>query len=169
MAALLVYQELTGVLHESAPTIHQLVRERIAMLDEAYGQFNHPTETRTEHAERVLALGQHPFPLGECIYDDLNVNTGYEHVEVGYGLPEDGDLRITFTGWYPHWAPDGESFEHRTASIHCPSWLVTDADGEQRFRDQTDAMVAAVKAERERESAAINALLEQLRLRGDDR
>lgn len=162
-AALQQHRELTATLHEFAPTVHRLVRERIALLDEAYGEFNHPTETRREHAERVLARGQHPFPVGECLYDDLNNNTAYDHVAVGYGLREDGGGRITFTGWYPEWAADGESYERRPVSIHCSAWVVTDPDGEQRFRGQTAEMVTAVRAERAETDAAIAALIEQAR------
>lgn len=166
--ALRAHRELTSVLHEWAPTVHRLVRERLALLEEAYGSYNHPLETLSEFTERVLAQGQYPFPVGECLFDDLNNNTSYELVEVGYALPEDGEALITYTGWYPRWAPDYESYEHRHATIHCPSWVVTDPDGEQRFRDRTAEMVTAVKAEREQQRARIDDLIEQaLRERGN--
>lgn len=160
-ARLAEYRSLTSEMHQWAATVHQLVRERIALLDAAYGGFNHPTESRAQHAERVLAKGQVPFPVGQCVYDDLNSNRGYEHVEVEYGTPDDGGARITYTGWYPKWADDHMSYERLSAEIHAPSWLLTEPDGEDRFRDQTAAMVAAVRAERAREDQALEALLDR--------
>jgi len=157
---LLAHQEITGKLHQWAPTVHCLVRERVAALEDAYGEFNHPLETRTEHAERVLAQGQHPYPLGECPHDEID-DHAYEHVSVGYGFAEDGEFRIAFSGWYPRWEASGESFERRSTYIHCPGWVVTDADGEQRFRDQTTEMVATVRAEREAQDARITALIQE--------
>jgi hypothetical protein len=160
--ALHAYRELADGLSQWAPTGHRLVRERVATLAEAFGPYRHPLETAEDHAARVLAAGQYPFPVGQCLYDDLNNNTGYDHIDVGYGTSEDGGTRITFTGWYPHWAPDGESYERRKATIHCPGWLVTDPDGVERYRRQTVDMAEAVRRERAVEDAAIDALLAEV-------
>ncbi len=168
--ALRAHKALTSVLHQWAPTVHRLVRDRIAALMEAYGQHDHPLETPEEHAARVLAHGQSPFPAGVSIYENLNDNCGYDHIDIGYGLEGDGELRITFTGWYPHWSlandeaeDEDEDYERRSASIHCPGWLVTEPDGIDRYRAQTDEMAAAVRREVEAESAAISALLDKAR------
>lgn len=154
--ALRVYQLLTDNLSQWSPTVHELVRERIAALVEANGPWDHPLETAEGFAARVLAHGQHPFPVGECLYDDLDNNTAYEHVEVGYGTSEAGGFRIEFSGWYPHWAADREDYEHRTARIHCPGWLVADPGGVERFRRETQTMAEAVRQERAAEWAAIS-------------
>lgn len=160
--ALHAHREVTSDLSQWTPRVHELVRERIAALADAFGPYRHPLETAEEHAERVLAKGQYPFPVGACLYDDLNNNTAYDHIDVGYGGTEDEGIRITFTGWYPHWAPDGQSYERRRAKIHCPGWLVTDPDGVERYRRQTADMADAVRQENEAESAAISALLASL-------
>ena len=160
--ALRAHKALTDDLHQWAPTVHRLVRERITVLLEAYGEFNHPLETAEEHAARVLARCQNPFPPGVSIYENLNDNRGYDHIEIGYGLEGDGDLRITFAGWYPHWAADGESYERRFAEIHCPGWLVTEPDGVDRYRAQTEEMAAEVRQQVAAEHAAISALLNGL-------
>lgn len=161
--ALRAHKALIGDLHQWAPTVHRLVRERIAALMEAYGPHDHPLETPEEHAARVLAYGQKPFPSGASIYENLNDNRGYDHIEVGYGIEGqgDGELRITFTGWYPHWAVDGESYERRFAEIHCPGWLVTEPDGIDRYRAQTEQMAAEVRRQVKANQAAINALLDR--------
>lgn len=161
--ALRVHQSVTNVLSQWTPTVHRLVRDRIAALMEAHGPYEHPLETAEQYAQRVLAGGQRPFPTGECLYDNLNNNTGYEHIRVGYGLAGEGELRITYTGWYPHWAEDGESYDRRVAEIHCPGWLVTDPDGEDRYRAQTAELAEAVRQKVAAERAAIDALLDDLR------
>ncbi len=159
--ALRAHKALMDDLHQWAPTVHRLVRKRIAALTEAYGPHNHPLETPEEHAARVLAHGQNPFPADASIYENPNGNRGYEHIEVGYGIQSDGDgeLRIWFTGWYPRWTADGESYERCFAEIHCPSWLVTEPDGIDRYRAQTDQMAAEVRRKVDTENAAIAALL----------
>ncbi len=161
--ALRAHKSLVDNLHQWAPTVHRLVRERIAVLMEAYGPHDHPLETPEEYAARVLAHGQKPFPAGESIYENLNDNHGYDHIGIGYGIQSDGDgeLQITFTGWYPHWAADGESYERYFAEIHCPGWLVTEPDGIDRYRAQTEQMAAEVRRQVEAESAAIDALLDK--------
>lgn len=158
-AALAAYHDLTYDLSQWAPTAHDLVSKRIDALAEAYGPFDHPLETRQEYAERVLAHGQHPFPKGECLYDDLDNNTAYAHIAVWRDSADKGGFRITYTGSYPKWADDGGSYERRSAEIHVPSWLVTEPDGIERFRAQTAQMVADVVAERRRENAAIDAAI----------
>ncbi|MEU3452290.1 hypothetical protein ABZ671_01580 [Micromonospora sp. NPDC006766] len=162
--ALHAYRDLAGDLSQWAPTVHRLVRERIAALMEANGRWEHPTETAEEYAQRVLAHGQFPFPQGVCLYDDDNHNSNisYEHIDVGYGVTGDEVTRITYTGWYPHWKCDGQSYERRTATIHCPGWLVTDLDGVDRFRRQTADMCEAVRRERADEDARISALIDSL-------
>ncbi|MER7331745.1 MULTISPECIES: hypothetical protein [unclassified Micromonospora] len=162
--ALHAHRELTYALSQWAPTVHRLVRERIAALMEAYGRYEHPLETAEEYAMRVLAKGQIPFPQGVCLYDDDsgNSNIAYEHVDVGHGLTEDGGTRITYTGWYPHWAPDGQAYERRLATIHCPGWLVTDPSGVDRFRQQTTDMCEVVRQERAANAARISALVDAL-------
>jgi hypothetical protein len=162
--ALNTYRELNYVLSQWAPTVHRLVRERIAALMEAYGRYENQMETAEEYAMRVLAKGQIPFPQGVCLYDEDsgNSNIAYEHINIGYGLAEDGGTRITFTGWYPHWAADGQSYERRSATVHCPGWLVTDATGIDRFRQQTADMCEAVRAECAAEDARISALVDSL-------
>jgi hypothetical protein len=160
MSALLAHRELTYELSQWAPTVHRLVRERIAALMDAYGPRDHPLETAEEYAMRVLAHGQYPFPEGACIYDDLNCNTGYDHIEVGYGVPPlDGEARITYSGSYPKWAPDGESYTTERAKIHCPAWLITDPDGITRFQQQTVEMAQRVRAEVEAERSDIEKLV----------
>ena len=161
--ALRAHKALTGELHQWAPTVHRLVRDRIAALMEAYGRFDNPLETAESHASRVLARGQHPFPTGQCIYDELDCNTGYSHVGIGHGLDDDGDNRITFSGTYPHWAADGESYELRIAEIHCPGWLVTEPDGVDRYRRETDRMAEQVRRARAEEDAAIAAAIDRIR------
>lgn len=158
---LAAHHRLASDLHQWAPTVHQLVRERIAALMAAYGPRNHSTETDEEFAQRVLAHGQYPPPVGEYIYDDdsLSSNRGYDHIHVGYG-PEH---TITYSGWYPQWAPDGESYERRWTQISCPGWLVTDPDGIERYRTETEQMAQVVREERAAEDARIHALLEQVR------
>lgn len=162
--ALLAHRELNYALSQWAPTVHRLVRERITALMDANGRWEHPLETAEEYAMRVLAHGQSPFPQGVCLYDDDNGNSNiaYEHIDIGYGLTEDGGTRITFTGWYPHWAADGQSYERRSATIHCPGWLVTDPDGLARFRRQTDEMAEAVRRDREAEVARISKLVDDI-------
>lgn len=157
--ALHAYRDLSSDLSQWAPTVHELVRERITALAEAYGPRNHPTETDEEYAERVLARGQYPFPVGTCLYDDLNSNIAYEHIEVGYDMGDEGGARIAYAGWYPQWAPDRESYERRRAQIYCPAWLVTEPDGVERYRRQTAEMVAAVHQERADLDAKLDARL----------
>lgn len=87
-------------------------------------------------------------------------------VDIGYGLEGDGELRITFTGWYPHWSlandeAEEEDYERRSASIHCPGWLVTESDGIDRYRAQTEQMAAEVRRAVEAEDATISALLDR--------
>jgi hypothetical protein len=158
MDALLGYQQLTSELLQWSSTVHMLVRERIADLAAAYGPYNHPLETAAEYAERVLAQGQHPFPDGVSIYDDLNSNIGYGQVQVDSA---GGEVRVVFTGWWPHWAADGSSYERRLATIHCPGWLLSAPDGISRFRQQTADMVMALRRERSREDAALDALIDE--------
>jgi hypothetical protein len=162
MSALLAHRELTYELSQWAPTVHRLVRERIAALMDAYGPRDHPLERAEEYAQRVLAGGQYPFPEGTCLYDDLNCNTGYDHIEVGYGVPEDGQARITYSGSYPKWAPDGESYTREQAEIHCPAWLITDPDAITKFQQQTTEMAQRVRAEVEAERLDIEQRLEKL-------
>jgi hypothetical protein len=161
--ALRAYRDLAADLSQWAPTTHELVCERIAALVEANGPWEHPLETAEEFAGRVLAEGQYPFPVGGCLYDDLNNNTAYEHVEVNYALAGDGYALITYSGWYPKWAADGESYERCTARIHCPAWLVTEPDGVARYRRQTEEMIAAVRQKRADESAALDAMLDRIK------
>jgi hypothetical protein len=170
--ALRAYRDLASDLSQWAPTVHRLVRERIAALVEANGRYEHPLETAEQYAERVLAKGQYPFPAGVSIYENLNDNTGYDHIDIGYGLEGDGELRITFTGWYPHWSlandeAEEEDYERRSASIHCPGWLVTDPDGVDRYRKQTQEMVAEVRKQRAAEAESISVLLDSLRNQSD--
>lgn len=159
--ALRAQKALTDDLHQWAPTVHRLVRDRIAALIQAYGPHDHPLETPEEHAARVLAHGQSPFPAGVSLYENLNDNRGYDHIDIGYGMDGDGELRITYSGWYPEWAADGESYQRRWATIHCPGWLVTEPDGIDRYCAQTEDMVAEVRRQIEAESAAISALLDR--------
>lgn len=166
LAALRAHKALMDELHQWAPTVHRLVRERIAALMEAYGPHDHPLETPEEHAARVLAHGQNPFPAGVSIYENLNDNRGYDHIGIGYGMDGDGELRITFTGWYPHWVvvndDTGEdAYERRAASIHCPGWLVTEPDGIDRYRAQTEQMATAVRQQVEADNAALSAFLDR--------
>lgn len=146
------YRDTASLLSQWAPTVHRLVRDRITALAEADGREDTGTETAEQFAARVHAHGQNPFPEGTCIYDDTgydaNVNIGYDHISVGYGHGDDGPLRVTYTGRYPVWSADGESYVMRTAEIHCPGWLVTDPDGVDRYRRQTQRMAADVRAER---------------------
>ncbi len=165
LAALIAYRDLANELSQWAPTVHRLVCERIAALAEANGPWEHQTETARGYAERVLARGQYPFPAGECLYDDLNNNTGYEHIEVGYGLDGEGGARITYSGWYPQWASDGESYTRGTARIYCPAWLIAEPDGEERYRQETAEMVAAVHQKRADEDAKLDAMMDDLRKR----
>ncbi len=161
LGALRAYKALMDDLGQWAPTVHRLVRERIAALMEAYGPFDHPLETAEEHAARVLAHGQSPFPSGVSIYENLDDNRGYDHIEVGYGMDGDGELRITYSGWYPEWATDGESYQRGWATIHCPGWLVTEPDGIARYRAQTEQMAAEVRQQVEEGNAAISAALDK--------
>jgi len=156
------YRDTYQQLAQWAPTVHQLVQERIAALMEAHGPYNHPLETTRQYTERVLAHGQHPFPPGASLYDNLSCNTGFEHISVGYGLAEDGEIRITYTGRHPEWAADGESYELRTASVHCPGWLVSEPDGVERYRQQTAEMAVAVQAEQTQLTASIQASIDEV-------
>src|SRR5262245_31683275 len=97
--ALHSYRDLASDLSQWTPTVHRLVRERVAALIEANGRYEHPLETAEQYAERVLAHGQYPFPAGQCIYNDLNNNSWYDHVGINYGAPDEGGTRITYTGW----------------------------------------------------------------------
>ncbi len=158
--ALTAYRDLRTDLLQWAATVHELVRERIAALAEANGPTRHVLETVEEYAERVLARGQHPFPAGECIYDDLNNNTGYGNVEVGYAMTDDdGGAVIRYSGTYPQWDDAGETYELRIARIYCPAWLITEPDGVERYRQQTSEMVTALRAELLKEDQALDALL----------
>lgn len=168
MPALLAHRELTYELSQWAPTVHQLVRERIRALMDAHGPYSHPLETAEQYAERVLAGGQYPFPPDTCLYDDLNSNTGYDHIEVGYGVAEDGGTRITYSGSWPKWAPDGESYTREWAEIHCPAWLISDPDGITKFQQQTAEMAQRVRAEVEAERLDIEKRLEGLLKAGRD-
>jgi hypothetical protein len=163
LAALVAHRDLTHDLAQWAPTVHSLVRERVAALAAASGPFDHPTETRVEFAERVLAQGQYPFPAGVSVYDNLNSNITYEHVEVGYGLAGDGEARITFTGTYPVFGDDRSDMDRRTASISCPGWLVSEPNGVDRFAAQTADMVDALELERAGDDAKIADLVRGIR------
>lgn len=156
------YRDIASQLSQWAPTVHQLVQERIAALVDAYGPYDHPLETAQQYAERVLAHGQYPFPPGTSLYDDLNINTGYNHINVGYGLPGEDGSRITYTGQYPEWADDGGSCKMRTVRIHCPGWLVSEPDGVERYRQQTVGMAEAIRAERAQLAAQIEAQIDEV-------
>jgi hypothetical protein len=166
--ALRAHQALTDDLHQWAPTVHQLVKERIAALVAAYGPYDALDETAEEYAARVFAGGQRPFPAGVSIYENLNDNRGYDHVAVRLGLPDESGLRITYTGWYPRWVivnddTEEEAYERRPVEIHVPAWLVTDPDGVEKYRQETDAMAAAVRAAEARLDDAIEATIAKAR------
>lgn len=144
--SLVAHRDLHSKLSQWAGTLHRLVWDRITAVQAAYGPRNHPTETDEEYAMAVLAKGQTPFPRGVSLYDGPS-NIAYEHIYVGYGTASDGPS-ITYTGHFPEWAPDGQSFKMLRAEIHCPAWLVTEADGIARFEAQTAAMADQVRTER---------------------
>lgn len=148
-------RELRMNLSQWAPTVHRLVKERIAALVEA-STWNHPLETHVEYAERVLARGQYPFPEWACVYDDLTSNRGYDYISMGYPLEGDGAARVEFVGLYPDPVDLGRL---RKAEIHCPAWLITDPDGESRFRQQTAEMVAAAAADEAKMRACIDSAM----------
>lgn len=152
-------RELRMNLSRWAPTVHRLVKERIAALVEA-STWSHPLETHVEYAQRVLAHGQYPLPEWACVYDDLTSNRGYDYISTGYPLEGDGAARIEFVGLYPDLDDLGRL---RKAEIHCPAWLVTDPDGESRFRQQTAEMVAAAVAAEAETRTRIDSAMEAMR------
>lgn len=161
-AVLATHREVRMDLSMWAPTVHELVCERIAALVEANGTFNHPTETAEEYAQRVLACNQRPFPPGTSIYDDLNNNRGYDWVQMGYGVGGEGG-RVEFTGWWPEFHEGSRGFDINLVSIHCPAWVVSGPDGVDRFRAETAEMCAEVRRENAERAASISRLIEQYR------
>lgn len=161
-AALAAYRDIAQELSQWAPTVHQLVRTRVAALADAYGLFDSSTESLEEFAQRVLAGGQYPFPQGVSVYDDLNSNRTYEHVEVGYGQHADGGTTVTFTGRYPDIGQGSRVPTWSTARVYCPGWLISAPDGVDRFHAQTAEMVTKVTDERAARDADIEKLVSQL-------
>jgi hypothetical protein len=124
-------------------------------------------EPAEQYAARVLAEGQEPFPHGQTIYDDegfnANINTGYEHVEATYGFGADGPgMSIRYYGRWPKFNPAGDDYEMVPAYIHVPAWLITDPDGEERYRQQTAEMAADVRQKNAAEDARMDALIEAM-------
>jgi hypothetical protein len=159
--ALTAYRETQSLLHQWAATAHRLVVERVDALLAADPDDVHVTETPREFAERVHAHGQYPFPEGEAIYSDINNNRGYDWVEIGFGVNGEGD-EVDYTGWYPVWAPDGESYERRFARIHIPTYVITEPDGAERYRARTAEMVAALKARQAEERARLDEIIAEM-------
>lgn len=155
LAAIEAARDTVEILHQWAGTAHRLVWERIEALTAADPDFAHPLETAQQHAARVYAGGQEPFPRGVGIHENLNDNRGYDHVWIGYG-------RIHYGGHYPEWNADGTDYTTRWAEIDVPVWLVTDPDGPIRYRQETAEMVAKVEAEGARLGAELHAIVERL-------
>lgn len=163
-AALDAYRALTYDLSMWASTAHHLVKERIAAAVEAYGEPDHAGEPAWEYAERVLVGGQHPFPEGECIHDDLDNNRGYDHVQIGYVRDLDQAQYVTgvdFVGWYPEWSADGNHYRNRMAHVTVPAWVITDPAAVDRYRQQTARLAEQVRAEQARFKARIARIVER--------
>jgi hypothetical protein len=151
---LVQHQETTEALLSESFTVHDLVTERVEALYEACDRAEdwHPLESKRGFVERVLAKAQYPFPKGVSLYDDGNSSTVYEHVTVLYGV-------VTYTGTWADWAEAGETYQRRTATIWVPEYVLT-ADGPERYRAETQTVVAAVLAEQERERKFISDLVD---------
>lgn len=161
--ALIAHQALSHDLMQWSATAHKLVKERITALLAAYGKPATISEDHDEWAGRVLADGQNPFPPGTSIYDDLNNNTAYSNVEIGYGRgPDDGPVLITFTGNYAQWAPGGDNYRRLPASIHIPAWVVCDPAGIDRYKAQTQLLAAKIREQRTGELAMISDLVDEV-------
>lgn len=146
---LTAYQSMTSDLECWEHAVHDLVVERVEALQAVHPEDRPGGETAREWAERVLAKGQYPMPETE------RDRRGYEYVQASYGT-------ITYSGPYTHWTPDGEDYVTRIARISVPAWVITDPDGPDRYRAETDAMVAAARAERDALDARLDEIMDRI-------
>lgn len=121
-------------LHSWAYTAHELASDRHRRLTEI-----------DPHAY----TGQRPLPAEEWGVDGHD--RYYDHVSVEGGLDGPGSTRVTFSGhWYPQRdleAPDAFA-EVAFAEISLPGWTLQPG-GVDRYRAETDALVAAARAKEE--------------------
>jgi hypothetical protein len=156
------YRKTTDSLMEWAPTVHELVLERIRALEpfapNIYRTGDPDTETAWDYTCRALAEHQRPIPVAESLYDGDDGGSLYEHVEVHSD-------RIIFTGQYPVFDREADGYRIALAEIFCPTWLISREGGVEAFRAETANMVERARLAREASKAETAALVDKLRSR----